>query len=231
MLHPLAENRKRQMQFVASASHELRSPLTVILTNTAAVKNGALPNDAQFLETVESEGQRMARLITDMLQLANADSQSWSIRPAAAELDTLLLQVWEAYEPQAAALRLGWDIQLPDDAVAPCICDAERIRQLLGILIDNAFSYTPAHGHVWLSLTCTGTDFTIAVSDNGPGVPDAQKESVFERFYRADPARKSKSHFGLGLCIAREIARLHHGQLLLHDTPGGGATFLLRLPK
>lgn len=230
LIRPLQENKKKQMQFVASASHELRSPLTVILTSTAAVRNGLLPNDDSFLETLDSEGKRMSRLITDMLQLAGADNSTWSIQPAPAELDTLLLETWEHFEPQADARHLRWEIDLPDDALPRCICDAERIRQLLSILIDNAFSYTPPGGIVRLALSRPASTFCITVSDNGPGIPDEQKEAVFERFYRADPARKSRAHFGLGLCIAQEIALLHHAQLTISDTPGGGATFTLVLP-
>lgn len=229
MIRPLEENKKRQMQFVASASHELRSPLTVILSNVAAVKNGIMEGDAQFLDTLESEGTRMSRLISDMLQLAGADNHSWSIHPSDVEIDTLLLQIWENHEPLAAARNLQWDIRLPDDSVPHCCCDAERIRQLLSILIDNAFSYTPAGGRVCLSLEYSNA-FYILVSDNGPGIPDGQKQAVFERFYRADASRRDKSHFGLGLSIAREIIRLHHGQLQLADTPGGGATFTIMLP-
>lgn len=235
MLHPLQENRKKQMQFVASASHELRSPLTVILSNVAAVKSGILPNDHQFLNTIYSEGNRMSRLISDMLQLASADNHTWSIQSSKVEIDTLLLQTWENYESMASARKLHWEISLPDESVPRCVCDAERIRQLLSILIDNAFCYTPPGGHVRLSLSdmsagSSGKYLHIAVSDDGPGVPDDQKNAVFERFHRLDTSRKDKSHFGLGLCIAQEIALLHKGRLLLSDTPGGGATFTLMLP-
>ncbi len=256
MLRPLIENRKKQMQFVASASHELRSPLTVILSNVAAVRNGAMENNSHFLDVIDSEGNRMSRLITDMLQLAGADNHSWSIRPSEVEADTLLLQVWEQFEPVAASRGLRWEISLPDDPVPHCVCDEERIRQLLSILIENAFSYTPSGGLVRLALsfdhqtapnncsrsgqTITGTAkpkykkrtgcLRITVSDNGPGIPDNQKEAVFERFHRLDRSRTDKSHFGLGLCIAQEIARLHHGKIALSDTPGGGATFTVSLP-
>lgn len=237
MIRPLRENQKKQIQFVASASHELRSPLTVILSNVAAVKNGIMPNDRQFLNTIYSEGNRMSRLISDMLQLAGADNHTWSIHPSGVELDTLLLETWENYESMAAARQLRWEITLPENAIPRCTCDPQRIRQLLSILIDNAFCYTPAGGTVRLVLreNTTGThapgSFSVSVIDNGPGIPDEQKNAVFERFQRLDTSRSDKSHFGLGLCIAREIAVLHKGKLLLSDTPGGGATFTFILPK
>lgn len=192
----------------------------------------------------------MSRLVGDMLQLASADNHNWSIHPSKTELDTLLLQTWENFESLSFARGLRWEIELPEEPVPAVVCDAERIRQLLSILIDNAFSYTPKGGRVCLSLRITApqsadtprrpgrrsltsswlpahsrTSVCISVSDNGPGIPDSQKQAVFERFHRLDRARRDKSHFGLGLCIAQEIVRLHHGRLILTDTPGGGATF------
>ena len=227
----MQENRKKQMQFIASASHELRSPLTVILSNVSAVKNGIMANDQKFLDIIDAEGNRMSHLVSDMLQLASADSHTWSMCPEKTELDTLLLQMWEDFEPVALARHLRWDIVLPEDPIPECFCDGERIRQLLSILIDNAFSYTPSGGAVRLTLQYhTPDSFSIAVSDNGPGIPDEEKESVFERFHRLDASRKKKSHFGLGLCIAQEIVQLHRGKILLTDTPGGGAKFTDLLP-
>lgn len=230
MMRPLQENRKKQMQFVASASHELRSPLTVILSNVDAVRQKSMAADDQFLDTIETEGKRMSTLIYDMLQLASADNHSWSMHPANTELDTLLLQTFETFEALALRKKLHWEISLPDEAIPRCCCDAERIQQLLTILIDNAFSYTPEGGTVRLSLKASGSAARITVSDNGSGIPDDQKEAVFQRFYRIDPSRSEKAHFGLGLCIAQEIAKLHKGRLLLTDTPGGGASFTLVLP-
>ncbi|MDO5344234.1 MAG: HAMP domain-containing sensor histidine kinase [Lachnospiraceae bacterium] len=230
IMRSLQENRKKQMQFVASASHELRSPLTVILSNVDAVRQKSMAADDQFLDTIETEGKRMSTLIHDMLQLANADNHSWSMHPASTELDTLILQTFETFEALARRKELHWKISIPDEAIPRCRCDAERIQQLLTILIDNAFSYTPEGGTVLLSLKASGSAARITVSDNGPGIPDDQKKAVFQRFYCIDHSRSQKGHFGLGLCIAQEIAKLHKGQLLLADTPGGGASFTLVLP-
>ncbi|MDO4298589.1 MAG: HAMP domain-containing sensor histidine kinase [Lachnospiraceae bacterium] len=230
MLQPIENNRRKQTQFIAAASHELRSPLTVMLSCLSAVRNGIAPNPDSYLDTVETEGRRMSCLISDMLLLANADNHTWTMHPCPVELDTLLLQVWESFEPLARSFHLGWDIRLPDDCLPPCVCDGERITQVLSILIDNAFSYTPSGGKIMLSLSYDKASFRICVSDNGPGIPDEQKESVFERFHRLDSSRKDKSHFGLGLSIAKEIMVLHKGSLILEDTPGGGATFRIVLP-
>lgn len=112
---------------------------------------------------------------------------------------------------------------------APYPCDRERIEQVLSILLDNALSYTPENGRICLSLAGTSDRPTIRVSDNGIGIPDSEKESIFDRFYRCDKAHKDKMHFGLGLCIAQEIIHMHKGKIWVEDTPGGGATFVIIL--
>ena len=121
-------------------------------------------------------------------------------------------------------------IELPEEEIPPCPCDPERISQVLGILLDNAISYVPENGKIILSLSQTKTHFLICVKDNGPGIPDSAKTSVFRRFYRADSARNNRQHFGLGLCIAYEIISLHKGTIAVLDTPGGGSTFQISLP-
>lgn len=230
MIRPLREGRKRQMQFIASASHELRSPLTVMLTSLSAMQIAKKEDADAFACTIQSEGERMSRLIDDMLSLAGADSGTWSIHPSAIELDTLLLQTYEKFEALALQKGLSLSVELPDDGRFTCICDGERIAQVLSILVDNALSYTPAGGKILLSLSCEGSHHFLRVADNGPGIHGEARAQIFERFYRADKSHKDKDHFGLGLCIANEIVKLHKGKLYLEDTPGGGATFVVSLP-
>ena len=203
MLRPLEENQRKQTQFIASASHELRSPLAVILSSVQAMESD-WENAGRFLKTIKSEGDRMSRLIGDMLSLANADNKSWSIMKTDCELDTLLLDTYE---------------------------NSARISQVLEILLDNGASYVSVGGRMEMGVKENEKYFQLYVQDNGPGISDENKEAVFRRFYRADPARKEKQHFGLGLCIAREIVTLHKGSIRILDTPGGGSTFVIRLPK
>lgn len=217
MLRPIEENRRRQIQFIASAS-------------LSAARTAAPGEQPRFFDSMESEGQRMAHLIDDMLLLASSDNKTWRIQPSRTELDTLLLETYEKYEPAARERKLHLQISLPGEALAPCLCDKERIGQTLSILIDNAFSYTPAGGTVRLCAETLDKYFAVSVADNGPGIPDDQKEKIFDRFYRADDARSSRDHFGLGLCIAREIVLLHHGKLTVTDAPEGGAVFTILLP-
>lgn len=229
ILKPLQENQKRQMQFVASASHELRTPLAVILSCASASEKAADDERAHFLESVRSEGMRMSKLIDDMLLLSTADSRSWTIHTAFVEPDTLLLNIFESFQPVAAEKQIALSVSLPEEAVPAVSCDKERIMQVLAILLHNAVSYTPSGGTVELSLSVHGKTTSFSVADNGPGIPEAEKAHIFERFYRTEKSRTEKGHFGLGLCIAAEIVRAHHGKIFVKDTPGGGSTFTVVL--
>lgn len=230
ILKPLEENQKKQIQFVASASHELRTPLAVILSCASASEKAAGSERSHFLESIQSEGMRMSKLIDDMLLLTTADNHSWSIRTASVEPDTLILNLFESFEPIAAEKNIALSVSLPEKAVPPVSCDQERITQVLAILLHNAVSYTPAGGRIRLLLSYNGKNTQISVEDNGPGVPDTEKEHIFERFYRTEKSRTEKGHFGLGLCIAHEIMHAHHGKIFVKDTPGGGSTFTVLLP-
>lgn len=229
MILPLIENRRKQTEFIASASHELRSPLTVMLSSLSAMRQASPEDAAHFSGIIESEGRRMSRLIEDMLSLSGADSSALTLRKTAVELDTLLLSAYEKFESLARDKSISLGITLPEDSVPPCHCDKERMEQVLSILLDNALSYTPAGGRVCLSLSVSQDKFLMRVADNGPGIPDTEKEAVFDRFYRCDKSHKDKDHFGLGLCIAREIVRMHKGNLWAEDAKGRGAVFVVML--
>ena len=230
MITPLEKSRQEQTEFIAAASHELRSPLAVILSGISAMKKADPKEQGHFLSVIEKEGTRMSLLINDMLSLSNADNHSWKMHPIFCELDTLLLDTYEKYEPLMQDHHMKFFIELPEEEIPSCPCDPERISQVLGILLDNAISYVPENGKIILSLSQTETHFLIRVKDNGPGIPDFAKTSVFRRFYQADSARNNRQHFGLGLCIAYEIISLHKGTISVLDTPGGGSTFQSSLP-
>lgn len=231
MIRPLEISRKEQTQFIASASHELRSPLAVIQSSVSAMVHAPEKETQHFIPVIQKECSRMARLINDMLSLANADNHSWDLLLSPCELDTLLLETYEKYEPLANSKNLHLYIRLPRDPLPPCRCDASRIAQILAILLDNALSYVPENGKITLTVKKENAFFFLTVTDNGPGIPDSAKEAIFQRFYRADASRHDKQHFGLGLCIAKEIIHLHHGTISVSDAPGGGAAFQIRLPE
>lgn len=232
LLIPLSENQKKQMHFIASASHELRTPLSVLLSGLESIsKTNDAEQRAHFIDIMTTEGHRMQHLINDMLLLASADSKSLSIHLEPHQPDELLLHICEAFEPLAKQRGIALTVSLPEEMLPDCCCDWERMIQVFSILADNALSYTPAGGKIFFSLTYRQHTFTFRFADTGCGVSDEEKESIFDRFYRADASHTDKKHFGLGLCIAKEIISAHGGRIWVEDRPGGGACFVVTLPQ
>lgn len=243
LLKPIEESRIRQNRFTMSASHELRTPLAVILSCSESALNKIrfldnAENDTNVINlrhnitTVKNEALRSSRLLSDMLTLSSSDAGHLDIRKADTELDTLLLNACEAFENLAAQKGIRLNISLPDAAMPPCCCDAERITQVIAILLHNAVSYTPDGGSVNASISYAKKGFYITISDTGIGIPDADKPHIFERFYRAEKARSDKNHSGLGLSIAYEIAAAHNGSIAVSDNKAHecGTIFTVRLP-
>jgi Signal transduction histidine kinase len=238
-LRPVEESRRKQAEFIAAASHELRSPLAVLRSGCAAVL--AAPTQKEtLLKTMDSECARMSRLIDDMLFLASADAKTWDIRLVQTDMDTLLIETYEAFLPACSDKQIALRLELPKEPLPLALADPERIRQILFILLDNALSYTPANKEIRIHASLN-SDFhprtlasaqylALQVIDQGCGIPDDVKDHVFDRFYRADKARSGKTHFGLGLSIAKELAKLHKGTITITDNPGGGSCFSLTLP-
>ena len=233
LLRPLQQNHENQMQFIASASHELRTPLSAILATNECCITATPQEQAGFFQTIRKEGRRMNTLIDDLLTLAHSDSGRFLIEKKEVELDTLCTNAYEAFEPLCRQKKLTLSLTLPDVPLPRLSCDPDRIAQVLSILLHNAVSYTPENGFVSLSLTCRQDRknlFEITVSDTGVGIPDSDKKRIFSRFYRAEKARSTKGHFGLGLSIAYEIISAHHGRISVQDNLPCGSVFVVRLP-
>ena len=231
LLHPLLENYQQQNEFIAMASHELRTPLAVILSSTNAFSSATAKQQHNLLNIIESEGKRMSHLINDMLLLAKTNNHTLIYSMQESELDTLVLNSYEAFLPIAQEKNIKLQVSLPDMNIPSCTLDAKRISQVLEILLSNAVSYTGEKGLIKLSLVQTSSAFEIMVADNGIGISDEAKPHIFERFYREDKSHSQKNHFGLGLCIAKEIIDSHNGTITAKDTPGGGTTMIINLPK
>lgn len=243
LLKPIEENRIRQNRFVAAASHELRTPLAVILScaESALHKISFLDSEKSDtnvinlrhdLNTVRSESLRSSRLLSDMLTLSSRDAGHLDICKVPTELDTLLLNTCEAFEHLAIEKNIHLSVTLPDTPLPLCSCDAERIAQVITILLHNAISYTPENGKVTAALFYEKKRFMIKISDTGVGISDHEKAHIFERFYRSEKARSEKNHFGLGLSIAYEIVAAHGGSISVTDnqTADTGTVFTVRLP-
>ena len=230
LLMPIKRSQERQTEFIAAASHEIRNPVNNILTAVRSIENAGEDDRRELVSIAAKESERLARLTSDLLTLARSDSKTFTTTFGRAELDTIALDCFEAAMPKAAAKKISLGIDLPDDTLTAENIDSDRIRQVISILLDNAVSYTPAGGSIKLSVRSTSGHHVIAVSDSGCGIPDDMKEKVFERFYRADGSRTDKDHFGLGLCIAKELVGLHNGSITVTDNEGGGSVFTVKLP-
>ena len=231
LLKPIQESQEKQVQFIAAASHEIRNPVNTILSALGAMEKGSEEQKKEFSSIAYKEGQRLSRLTSDLLTLARSDNQIYQVSFGRTELDTIILECYEAFCVSAREKKIRLSVELPDNALVAEHMDGERIKQVIAILLDNAISYTHEKGSVCLKCQETAKAFRIEVADNGVGIDDKSKTKIFDRFYRADDSRTSKSHFGLGLCIAKEIVELHHGTITVSDTDGGGATFTVKLLK
>lgn len=232
MIVPLEKSQEKQNQFIASASHELRSPLSVLRSGMEVLKETKdLARQAHVIELMQEEGARMQSLIRDMLFLAHSDSGQLPLQVTACQPDELLLAVYETFEAMAAQKNITLSLTLPEELVRDFRCDRERITQIFSVLMNNALSYTPAGGTIQLSLTVHPSFVLFRFSDTGCGVPDHEKTLIFDRFYRSDHAHTDREHFGLGLCIARELVTAHKGEIWVEDNPAGGSCFCVKLPR
>lgn len=230
LIKPLVKSHEQQISFFTAASHELRSPLAVIITSLPFLKNPSDEKRRTFYPIIEKECLRMQSLVNDMFTLASLNNKETAVHKENVFLDNLLIESYEKFELIAARRQIHIQFHLPDELIPQVYCDPERITQLLSILLDNAVSYTPKSGTIQISLALQAGKALISVSDSGPGIPDPDRENIFHRFYRCDSARTDKSHFGLGLSIAKEIIELHNGTISVTDSPLGGAQFIIKLP-
>ena len=222
-VEPVEDTMKSQKEFIASASHELKAPLAVIQANAETMES------SQKQKIILDECSRMSKLVQSMLALASSDAGNWKMDIRETDVDSLLIETWEKFSESARKknIRLNLDIE---DHYPKIHCDKERISQVLGILLDNAISYSSPGQAIDMGAKVLPKKLAFLVIDHGPGIADAEKEKVFERFYSGDPSRTDKGHYGLGLSIAQEIVRLHRGVVCLKDTKDGGCTFEIVIP-
>ncbi len=228
-IRPIEQNLKKQEEFIASASHELKTPLAVATTTAWALKQCKPSEQEGFVDTLIKECKRMASLVDDLLVLSTADAKAWSVMREVIDIDTLLIEAMDAFLPVAKKRGQTLELSLPETSVPVVMGDKDRLMQVFTILLDNAITYTPENGVIKMVLSAGSSHVTVRIEDNGVGIPDEHKKHVFDRFYRVDKSRSKKDHYGLGLSIAKELVTMHGGQIFVTDTKGGGATFVVRL--
>lgn len=228
-MKPIEISNKRQKEFISAASHELKSPLTVIQSSAIAIAI-APEKTRQYITTIDQECLRMAKLVDDMLILASTESKTWRVHMSEIELDTLLLDLYEEYTPVCRQAGMKLELDLPEEMLPKIHGDAFRLKQVLLILLNNALQYSQSKKPIQLKACVSKHYVFLKVIDYGIGIPSENQELVFQKFYQVDSSHTSKEHYGLGLSIAKELVHMHNGLLFLEDTPGGGCTFTIKLP-
>lgn len=228
-VQPVEAALKSQKEFIASASHELKSPLAVIQANaeTLDMKKSDAASE-QKRNVILNECSRMSDLIKSLLSLAASDTGRWVMNMRTLDVDTLLIETWEEYARPAQKRNLHLDLNI-EEHYPKLTCDKDHMKQTLGILLDNAISYSPPGLSIEMGARVLEKFMIFYVIDHGPGIAEKDKDKIFQRFYSGDSSRTDKNHYGLGLSIAVEIVKLHHGTIILKDTPGGGCTFEIQL--
>ena len=219
----LFRSQEEQSAFISAASHELRTPLAVIQSCLQPFPS-TLEESTHNQTIILHESKRMATLIEDMLTLSRADNNTWNFTFSDYPPETLLLNVFESFQPICKKNGMSLSLDLTEDNYTPILCDPIRMEQVLAILLNNAISYSSSPNSIELSLKQVGKKVRFQVIDHGIGIPKDQHDKVFKRFYRADASRHETNHFGLGLSIAKEIINAHNGSIRINDTPGGGTT-------
>jgi signal transduction histidine kinase len=229
-LDPVDRAMTEMRRFTADAAHELRTPLAV-LRGHADVARQRKRTEGEYdevLHSISREAARLGDIVERMLLLARADAGDWPTTKESLFLDDVVLDVGNSGRALGAAR--GVHLEVDDLDEAPVKGDPALLRQLLMAIVDNAVKFSPDGGTVRLGLVRDGDVGRVTVDDEGPGIPETALPHVFERFFRADPARTRQQGAGLGLSIAEWIAQLHGAALSLEPRPGGGTRALVTIP-
>lgn len=218
-------------QMTADIAHELRTPLSLILGHAEAVHDGVLPPTRENFEIIRDEATRLEHLINDLRTLSLADAGELSIQLQTIEPKRLIHEAASLYQYQTQRKNITFTLDVAPHLPAIEV-DPGRMTQVFTNILDNALRHTPEGGTVILSAREVGDQVELAIQDSGPGLNEDALERIFERFYRADPARQREDGgSGLGLAIARSIVQAHGGQLSAVSEPGQGLKVRVLLPK
>jgi len=223
---------KTRSDFVATASHELRTPLAAVYGAVRTLRRDDVEltdaDRAQFLEMIESEATRLAKIVDQILLAGQLDADAVEFELVECDLEEVAAGVIDS-----AALHVPESISLDlsVDGAAPIRCDENKLRQVLVNLVDNAVKYSPEGGRVELRVRSENGSCLIEVADEGLGIPADERERIFEKFYRLDPQQtQGVGGSGLGLYICRELVERMNGRLRVESEPGKGSRFTVELP-
>ncbi len=230
-VRPVRESFERQRAFIADASHELKTPLTLIRVDTEVLQSGLEnPDERELADEVLAETDRMSAILSDLLTMARLDAGVLEVARKPFDLCNLLKEETERFKVRATREGIRLEVRAPDELLASG--DPARTGQILAALLDNALRFTPSGGSVEVTAREQDGRVEATVRDTGSGISPEHLPHIFERFYRAEAARSRADGggTGIGLAIARGLARAQDGDLEAENAKGGGAVFRLKLP-
>ncbi len=230
MFDRLEASFEAEQQFTSDASHELRTPTTVILAEcNYAQKNAKTPEDYQAsLDVIQRQAEKMSTLVKSLLEITRLDQGTQKVNLEYADLSDLVHVVCEE---QAIVARSGIRLQTDIQPELYAEIDVFLISRMLQNLIDNAFKFGKENGYVRVTLHRAGAGARLTVEDNGIGISEEDRSRIFQRFYQAEDSRRSQGGMGLGLSMVRQIVQLHGGTITVDSTEGRGTTFTVTLPE
>ena len=238
-MRPVQEAFGKQRTFIADASHELKTPLTLIRADAEVLSRGIddptkISDNRELVDDLLGETDRMSALLSDLLLLARLDAEKLTVSHEPFDLALVLSETSERFAARASAE--GQNLEVHHSGKLPARGDEERTGQILAALLDNALRFTPPGGTITVEGRTTDKRVDATVTDTGTGIAPESLDRIFERFYRADTHSAARSRgpsgggTGLGLAIARDLARAQGGTLGAENIEGGGARFTLSLP-
>jgi signal transduction histidine kinase len=236
MARQLAELDKLKAEFVSVASHELKTPINVIIGYTQLLSEelyGPLTDKQRNVAaTLEKQAKTLARLVTQLLDITRFEAGGGKLEVRPIEFRGFLHNLEEAFQVLADQRGIRFHVSVHDGLPETVHWDADRINEVLGNLLSNAFKFTDSGGEVELTVMPTDHSIQMEVRDTGAGIPPDQVPRIFDKFFQADN-QEAASHVGsgLGLAIASEIVQAHHGTICCESTPGVGTTFTIVLPQ
>lgn len=225
IIKPVEESFSKQKQFVTDASHELKTPVAVIMANAEALEKE--PNEQKWLDNIKSESERMNGLISDLLDLAKLENGASKENHQEEDLSKIVEKSLLTFESLIYENKIKLDYDIQKDIKLKC--NANQIKQLVAILLDNAIQHSEENGEIKLLLEKQKNDILLKVSNKGEEIPKEMQEKIFERFYRVDESRnRNTNRYGLGLAIAKNIVNNHNGKISV-QSENGYTTFIVKI--
>jgi len=226
----LADLDHRKSEFISLAAHELRSPLATLLTYATLIESEVSDAAQAHLRTMREAAERLRILVDDLLSLRNLDLGQVTFRPRPVDLGPAVQEAVASLAHLAQAKEQAVVIDLP--ASLQALADPEKLQIVLLNLLSNAIKFTPCQGRITIRALPEGSEVVLSVRDTGIGIPETERERIFERFYQvADSLRREQGGLGLGLCIAKGMVELQGGRIWVESQVGRGSTFSFTLPR